>query len=35
MQSVMFRRQHGNPDISWRRILQPTIDMCREGRREV
>ena len=30
----MLRRLHGNPDISWRRILQPTIDMCREGSRE-
>ena len=25
------RRRFGNPEISWQRILQPTIDMCRTG----
>ena len=25
------RRQYGNLSLSWRRIMQPTIDMCREG----
>lgn len=25
------RRRYGNADISWRRIIQPTIDMCRNG----
>ena len=25
------RRQYGNSSISWRRIMQPTIDMCRNG----
>ena len=25
------RRKYGNQDISWRRIIQPTIDMCRQG----
>ena len=27
----MFRRKFGNPRISWQRIIQPTIDMCRQG----
>ena len=25
------RRRHGNSSISWRRILQPSIDMARQG----
>ena len=25
------RRKYGNKEISWQRIIQPTIDLCREG----
>ena len=25
------RRKYGSQEISWQRILQPTIDLCREG----
>ena len=25
------RRRYGNKDITWERILRPTIDMCRQG----
>ena len=25
------RRKYGNKEISWQRILQPTIDLCRQG----
>ena len=25
------RRKYGNQEISWRTILQPTIDLCRKG----
>ena len=25
------RKKYGNKKISWRKILQPTIDLCREG----
>jgi len=25
------RKKFGNPGISWQRLLQPTIEMCREG----
>ena len=25
------KRRYGNPDVSWERILRPTITMCREG----
>ena len=25
------RRKYGNKEISWQRIVQPTIDLCREG----
>ena len=25
------RRKYGNKEISWQRILQPTIDLCRHG----
>ena len=25
------RRRHGNPAISWERIIRPTLQMCRDG----
>ena len=25
------RRKYGSKEISWQRIIQPTIDLCREG----
>ena len=25
------KERYGNPDISWQRLVQPSVDMCRSG----
>ena len=25
------KKRYGNPDMTWSRIVQPTVDMCRDG----
>ena len=28
---VAAKERYGNPDISWQRLVQPSVEMCRNG----